>query len=205
MANMFSGHTNKEIPKYMSECLQPDPVTTNLWRWCERLETWGKFLFWAIALFGIISAISVAFVTEEVVSKLGYTIETETVTKFEFGLLLMTLLEFALYAFLEYCAYHALALLLGALASITQNTNITANIVLYEANKNGGTDVPAQEPTPPAKSASRAIFSDSRKDSYSQVVLSSAPAPVGMWTCGKCGTHNKTEHGQCKKCGTFRG
>jgi hypothetical protein len=31
------------------------------------------------------------------------------------------------------------------------------------------------------------------------------PAPVGMWACQYCGTHNKSTYGQCKKCGQYRG
>ena len=31
-----------------------------------------------------------------------------------------------------------------------------------------------------------------------------AVAINGEWTCVKCGTSNKAEHGQCKKCGKFR-
>ena len=32
------------------------------------------------------------------------------------------------------------------------------------------------------------------------------PEPVseGLWVCKNCGTHNKKEYGQCKKCGTYR-
>lgn len=224
MANMFSDHIKKQIPKYMNECLQPDPVSANLWMWSERLEKWGKILFWAIVVFGIITSITAAIVTEDIVSKIGYNIETKTVTSFKFDLLFLSILEFGLYAFLEYCAYHALALLIGALASITQNTNISTNIALYKASKEE--DVPGivENVAPQAKPASKSIFSDARQDSYSQVVLANSndntaktaaqrtavpkataiPATENMWTCKNCGTQNKSAHGQCKKCGTFR-
>jgi len=44
----------------------------------------------------------------------------------------------ALYAFLEYCLYHAIALLISALACITQNTIITADIALFTALQQAG-------------------------------------------------------------------
>lgn len=30
------------------------------------------------------------------------------------------------------------------------------------------------------------------------------PVPEGLWACKTCGTHNKNEYGQCKKCGAHR-
>ena len=55
---------------------------------------------------------------------------------FDFEIFIPLLLETALYAFLEYCAYHILALLIGALASIVQNTKISANVALYNTTYN---------------------------------------------------------------------
>ena len=48
------------------------------------------------------------------------------------------------------------------------------------------------------------IFSDKRTDSYSQII-NRAPASENAWVCQNCGTHNKSEYGQCKKCGRYRG
>lgn len=42
------------------------------------------------------------------------------------------LVQTAVYAFIEYCAYHVLALLVGALGSIVQNTRINADLALYK-------------------------------------------------------------------------
>ncbi len=139
MANMFSGHTNKEIPKNMDDCIKPDSVSTNLWVWCERLEKWGKILFWILLIGGLILSISSSIVEKEVIIREATywsDAETEVRTTFDFELFIPLLLDTALYAFLEYCAYHIIALLVGALASIVQNTKISANVALYNTTYN---------------------------------------------------------------------
>ena len=45
--------------------------------------------------------------------------------------------------------------------------------------------------------------SHAAKTTSSQKTVS--PSVGNMWECSYCGTHNKNEHGQCKKCGKFRG
>ena len=50
MANMFSGNQEKKIPRNFKECYKTDCVTQNLWLWCERLEKWGKILFWVLII-----------------------------------------------------------------------------------------------------------------------------------------------------------
>ena len=139
MANMFSGYNKKEIPKNMEDCIKPDSVSSNLWGWCEWLEKWGKILFWVLIVGGLILSISTSIVEKEVVVREAtYWSEAETELRktFDFEIFIPLLLETALYAFLEYCAYHILALLIGALASIVQNTKISANVALYNTTYN---------------------------------------------------------------------
>ena len=134
MANMFSGHIKKQIPKNMEDCIKPDSVSTNLWVWCERLEKLGKFLFWILLIGGLILSISSSIVEKEVIVREATywsDAETEVRTTFDFELFISLLLDTVLYAFLEYCAYHIIALLIGALASIVQNAEISANVALY--------------------------------------------------------------------------
>ena len=100
----------------------------NLHIWSERLEKWGKTLFWILVIWGIIVAFNVSIVEGE--NKWG-----TPVTTFDFALFMAALVETGIYAFLEYCAYHVLALFISALALITQNTIISANVALYEVPK----------------------------------------------------------------------
>ena len=55
-----------------------------------------------------------------------------------FEALVNNIFSWTLYSFLEYCAYHILALLVGSLATIVQHTKITANITLYNSAKTEG-------------------------------------------------------------------
>jgi len=141
MANMFSGNQEKKIPKSFKDCYKTDGITQNLWLWCERLEKWGKILFWVLIVGGLILSISTSIVEKEVVvEEATYWSEAETELRktFDFEIFIPLLLETALYAFLEYCAYHILALLVGSLATIVQHTKITANITLYNSAKAEG-------------------------------------------------------------------
>lgn len=113
-SNMFSGNLKKKIPKKIDNILKADNVTSNLWIWSQRLETFGKILFALILIFGFIFAIIAADGKKDFDTEIFFTL----------------LLETGLYAFIEYCAYHVLALLIGALASIVQHTKITADVAL---------------------------------------------------------------------------
>lgn len=130
MENMFSGAQNKKTPKSVKECLKPDPVSTNLWIWCQRLETLGKILFWIILIGGIILSIITALVKVEV----GGTYYSRTETQFDVIIFFTSLVETGLYALIEYCVYHMIALLVGALGSIVQNTKLSADLALYRSS-----------------------------------------------------------------------
>lgn len=134
MANMFSRQIKKEIPRSVDDCIKPDLVSTNLWEWCEWIEKWGKILFWVLLIGGLVLSISGSIVEKQVVVKEATRwseAEKEIRTTFDFERFIPLLLDTILYAFLEYCVYHVIALLIGALASVVQNTRISANVALY--------------------------------------------------------------------------
>lgn len=125
MTNMFSNKTEKQIPKTLNDCVKADATVANLHTWAERLERWGKFLFWILIVIGVISTIF------DTIDARDRGIDEELFV----GVILTSAMSWALYAFIEYCAYHVLALLVSALASITQNTIISANVALLEASQ----------------------------------------------------------------------
>lgn len=137
MANMFKGNTEKIIPSNLKKCYETDNVAKNLWVWCERLETLGKVLFWILIISGVILALTSSITTVEETHGVYYTYTTEE-TEFDFNIFVNAILSTALYAFIEYCTYHILALLIGSLASIVQHNKISADIALYTATKNEG-------------------------------------------------------------------
>lgn len=130
MANMFRETSKHVKPISVEDSIKSDRVIDNLWSWCSRLETLGMVLFVILIIIGIIASIIAGF---EVVD-ISYSGKPEY--EFNFGMFFLSLLDYALYAFIEYCAYHVIALLIGALASITQNTKATARLLEYQMSEN---------------------------------------------------------------------
>ncbi len=147
MANMFSANQEKKIPKSFKDCYKTDGITQNLWLWCERLEKWGKILFWILIVIGIVDTIIAGINAHQLIEQIGAeTVEEIREASAEMGIeiptvfevLVTNLLSWTLYSFLEYCTYHILALLVSSLATIVQHTKITANITLYNSAKAEG-------------------------------------------------------------------
>lgn len=147
MVNMFSGNQEKKIPKSFKDCYKTDDITKNLWLWCERLEKWGLILFWILIIIGVIDTIMAGINAHQLIEEIGVeTAEEIREVSAEMGIEIPTVFEalvnnlfsWTLYSFLEYCAYHILALLIGSLATIVQHTKITANITLYNSAKTEG-------------------------------------------------------------------
>lgn len=201
MANMFSGNTTKSVPKTFDECIRIDAVSENLWTWSERLERWGKILFIILIIVGIIATIAAGVEANDFLEEVGYIDRIELAevgveVPSVFDVVITSLLQWGLYAFLEYCAYHVLALLIGALASITQNTIITANVALLKVSGCSATF----ETAPQTNTAPKSTINTLPPRNYSRPT----PPPPGMWICQNCGTHNSLNYGQCKKCGKFK-
>lgn len=131
MENIFSNKTHKRVPQTLFECTQPDPTATNLHLWAERLENWGHILFCIIVFAGIFLSFSAALTAAD---EARYNEETSAF----FSAFTINALLWALCAFLEYCTYHCIALLISALACITQNTIVTADIALFTALQQTG-------------------------------------------------------------------
>ncbi len=153
MANMFSGNLEKKIPKNFKDCYKTDSISQNLWLWCERLETWGLRLCILLGIIGIIDIISNGIEMSNLLKELNidmneirtaaaeYNIEIKSV----FEVVVEGIFDWVFYCFIEYCSYHILALLIGSLASIVQNTKITANLTLYNCAKIEGANVDYEE------------------------------------------------------------
>ncbi|MBR5223524.1 MAG: hypothetical protein IKV81_05120 [Clostridia bacterium] len=232
MANMFSGNQEKKIPKDFKDCYKTDSITKNLWLWCERLEKWGKILFWILIVIGVIDTIMAGINAHQLIEEIGAeTVEEIREASAELGIeiptvfeaLVNNLLSWTLYSFLEYCAYHILALLIGSLASIVQHTKITANISLYNSAKAEGVreDIETEDDvtfkqtscTTKKKKLNRA-----KKEKYkNQFECEDDTPPIfpdGCWRCMGCGeilSDDKTECGSditndknsCHVCGTL--
>lgn len=120
------------IPSTLEECMEDDVYAKQILGWSKILEKFGKWLFIILIILGVI----VAFYTaNQEVPYQSYYGSIKYSNEFNAGLFFGSLATWALYSFIEYCTYHAIALLLGGLAMIVQNTKVSASVSLYEANK----------------------------------------------------------------------
>ena len=173
----MSKKRNSRIPNTLEECTNTGKTVSNLYHYALQLEKWGKRLFVILIVVGII------FTVVETVSLIDVNEELIIPT------LISSLLSWSVYAVIEFFVYHVLAMLIRALASITENTMITANVALWEASKKDNSisevvtaeqsDVPTEQPD--IKAYSRQ-FDD------------------GSWTCTSCGQKNLSTRATCWRC-----
>lgn len=186
MKNMFS-KSKTEIPNSIDDCVRPDKISSNLWEWCAKLEKYGFILFWVILVCGIASAVVSSISVEEITIGTRYTY-TKTETTFLYAKFLTQIISTVLYAFIEYCAYHVLALLIGSLASIVESSKISANISLYNAAKDTLTDI--NTPNLHTNKSSSDNQADNTKNNDKKKIL-----------CNNCGALVVPERDTCWKCG----
>ena len=167
---MFSGRSTMKIPKSLNECTARDEIVCSLYLWAERLENWGGILFVLMIIWGAISSIAATLALIDV---------NEDAMLITF---ISSAVTWALYAFIEYITYHALALLISALASITQSTLVTAKVALLNANTY---DEESTVTTPKKASPTATVSHDS-------------------WTYKTCGSKNAKYFAQCQACGERR-
>jgi len=162
---IFPEKNEKRIPKTLNECMKPNSTVSELYLWAERVENWGHILLALLTIGGIIltivEAVSLVDVNEDMIIP---TIITSIIT-------------WGLYVFLAYCAYHAISLLLYALASITHHTMISANVALFESQNNSNTA--EEKPKAPQQTPQK---------------------PLGNWKCPDCGNTIPYDVIRCK-CG----
>lgn len=121
--NMFKKAQRDPVSKSIDDCIQVDELAKNLWKWASRLDILGKVLMWLIIIAGIIMSILSGSVIPE---------------KFNFTLFFTSLYPFGIYAFLDYCVFHVLALLISALAGIYHNTRQSARLLEYQIRNDSG-------------------------------------------------------------------
>lgn len=123
--------TPSYVPKSLAECMEYDTFAEQISNWSKRVEQFGKCIFIILIITGVILSITGSYVETTSSGYLSVYYDTE----FSGSLFLTNIVTWGIYSLIEYCVYHAIALLLGALATIVQNTKVTASVSLYEANK----------------------------------------------------------------------
>ncbi len=151
------------MPKGLNECSGNDSLSGDLWHWASITETIGKVLAVIIGIVGLFIAYSVAGAGWE----------------FNFFLFLILLIVAGVGAFIQYILFHLIALLIGALAGIYQNTKKAARLKAYE------------------------LWRDENSGGGAAAVQNS-PRRSGEWTCRHCGAVNTNDSRTCKQCGQYR-
>lgn len=143
MKNFFTGQFQKKVPKTLNDCIKPDSTSKKLWDGAEKLEEWGYILFSFIIIYGIIITISTGITTYQTIS----IADEDNATLATLLSVLKSIFTFGLYAFIERCIFYAITLLVDALASIVQNTNVYTNLSLYSIKGKPGDkfSVPKEE------------------------------------------------------------
>lgn len=194
---MFDSVVSEKPASSLEECSKKDSIANNLWSYTLNIEKWGKILFFLVLIFGLISSIAESWQAAQQIG-INYwgTEETEIDWGIFFSGFFFSMLLYIWYAIIEYFVYHVVALLLGALAGIYQNTRQTAKIAEYQARIAGGSKV--EEPKTEKKTAPEAVtFTSVKKDP-------TASSDSKPWNCRYCKAVNPAGTYECSKCGKIR-
>ncbi|MBE7050839.1 MAG: hypothetical protein E7394_08800 [Ruminococcaceae bacterium] len=183
--------SKKKVPDTLEECYVTDEISYNLWTWAERVELWGKKMAFVLIAIGLTTVvIQILQMAEEYYDEV-----------IVFTSVAVHIFKWGIYVFLEYCAYHMLALLIASLATIVQNTNITSNIALYKEAKGNFKNADTQNVT-----AEKKDFCGNKAESgYSLLKMAKERNEEdGYWICKSCGRKNNINVYYCNDCGNHK-
>ena len=159
------------------ECLRPNKTIHNMWSWAQALEVLGIICAIGVAIFGLVTAIGAG--------KLASALDQRST--FKFGTFLTTFLPFVLYAFLTYCGFHALALIISAIGNITYNSLVSAKAALTQTFHSGS------QKSDSNKGTASTHVSEENPWAKLDTLQKAAPAKAdsatdhNYWLCPKCG------------------
>ena len=173
MTTIFSNLPNKQIPSSPSQCTQTNPTASHLLYWANLIEKIGIIITTIVAIIGGLLVLGTFF------NGIGRGEDGA------FRFLLIGAISVTIICISIYISYHIPALLIGALASITQSTTVSANAALYSLPQG------SQQPgSPSASTAPPRPFVRPQKSS--------------SWTCKACSQSNSADAQFCKSCGKYR-
>lgn len=182
MKSVFGEHKQKEIPRSLQDCTKMDGVSKSLWQWAKILETIAFVLFWLNAIAGLIVGIA-----------LGADAYDDG-----FWLFMAGFFGGLFAGVLAYLAFFVAALLVGSLASIVENTRVSADVALFEAARAGGENVCIQK--------TQGATQQSIQQPIQQVAQQPPRVAVGLFTpkagaCENCNATDETLYGVMMKNG----
>ena len=121
--------SKREPPASISDCLKTDILSQTLWEWAQSIENLGRIVLGILIICGIVVTVFTGMSTSQEYG--SYISDDEGIVVI--AATILAALQWGLYAFIEYCVYHATALLMGALASIVQSNRISSDLAVYNA------------------------------------------------------------------------
>ena len=90
-------------PKSVQDCLRPDDLSQTLWKWAQNIENGGRVVFLILIICGLFMVVTTG---TNAYDELEYANNGMFLT---FLAVLVVVLQWGLYSFVEYCVYHALS------------------------------------------------------------------------------------------------
>ena len=205
MANLFSADVTDRIPQDLKECTDPSERVVELSAWSALINRAATIVCGIMAVLSVIATIALTI-------EVGYESKAAAVAVF-----VALLLASGASIFVVYSIFKVLALLLDAFADISHHTMVTANVAVLDAaskyapvppkvSKSGKTTVATVAATaePGVTTAKNATTVEVKHKEEEVLYFDTTPCPEGMWKCKYCGTNNKVQYGQCKRCAEHR-
>lgn len=179
MTTIFSNLPNKQIPSSPSQCTQTNPTASHLLYWANLIEKIGIIITTIVAIIGGLWVLTI------VSQESGYNLGSALLT------LLIGAISVTIICISIYISYHIPALLIGALASITQSTTVSANAALYSLPQG------SQQPGSPSASATPSAPTTAPRPFV-------RPQKSDSWICKACSQRNSADTQFCKGCGKYK-
>ncbi len=186
----------KKVPKTLRQCYAEDRVSGELWEWYNKVETLGHGLMVVLIICAVIATFYNGFFHYETSTSYYGGVSTELEFGFDFISLIVTAFMWSVYVLIEYVVFRMCALALSSLASIVQNTKISADVSLYNASRLLEADK--------GEEADK-VQKETTKNQKTKSFLTEIKKTDGRkWICDVCGCQNEISALFCRDCGKYR-
>lgn len=158
----------QKAPEYLSDCTKIDSTSSELFDWSERVDRWARSVLWFNILGGLLSGLITLCIDENL-----------------WWIALTIVFACVIGGIVSYLLLHIISVLISALASIVNNTGVSARVALLEASVNP--EIPKEKPSAPTPS-------------YKKPPSSKAQATKRVCFCGKCGVERHVDDEFCPNC-----
>lgn len=119
---MYWDEQERTIPKDIGNCLDTDRLSEAIWAWGRKVEKKGRTIMWVIIIVGIIVSVVLGTILGNDGRERGWIVVI--------GIFIIVII-----ALITYSVYSTISMLICAIASINQNTRMSADLALYHCSK----------------------------------------------------------------------